>query len=219
MRAARQVVARWPHHLVHRGNNRRRLFSYPCDYRRFLRFVEDAAKERCTIQALCLLPNHVHLIATPSTAEALGAFVHSFAQRYAQYRNRRRKSSGKLFEERYWSIAVRTPFHLAVATMYIDRNPVAAGIKSDPSLYPWSTFRLHSETGDPEPTILRMWKPSDWYRDLGKSPSVRAAEYRRHYQVYAATALARQQEEFFAKLERKKRREPRVERPDRSSAR
>jgi len=220
MRKARDVVAHWPHHLIHRGNNRRRLFSYPRDYQRFLVVLSNAAdKSKCVIHALCLMANHVHLLVTPPTARALSSFAHSFAQRYAQFRNAQRNSSGKLFEERYWSEPIRSQFHLGAATMYIDRNPVAAGTKSDPSKYRWSTFRHHAGLATPERTLGRLWQPSQWYLDLGRTPAVRATEYRSLYERYGESDLARRQQERFCALEKSDTSRRRLERPDRSSAR
>jgi putative transposase len=103
MRTPRVVVPGAPHHVFNRGNNKRRLFSYPRDYRLILWIIERAFDKVSfvMVNALVLMANHFHLILVPSSKEALSSFMKSFAQRYATYRNRDRKASGKLFEERY----------------------------------------------------------------------------------------------------------------------
>jgi len=150
-----------------RGNNRRRLFSYQPDYRRMLGFIEDALSlYPVLLHALVLMANHLHLIVTPAGAPALAGFVKSFAQRYAQYRNRRRGSTGKLFEQRYLSKTVPDERYLATLTAYVELNPVRAGLAEDPFAYPWSTYPLHAGlAGGMVPP--RMWTPSDWYLSLG----------------------------------------------------
>jgi putative transposase len=220
MRKARVVLPGCPHHVVHRGNNRRRLFSYPRDYYLFLRLLWSAAeKTGSRIHALCLMANHIHLIVTPAATRALAAFVKSFAQRYAQLRNGERSASGKLFEERFWSEPLKTTFLLAAVTMYIDRNPVTAGLKPEPELYRWSSYRIHAGLGDPEKAIAALCTPTDWYRSLGSSIEERAAEYEQLFQLYSATALARAQDEFFRKIERRTGLYTRrLERPDRTGA-
>lgn len=172
------------------------------------------------MHALCLMTNQLHLIVTPPQVYSLADFTKSFAQSYAQYRNGRPKGSGKLFEERYWSEPIRTVFHLAAATMYIDRNPVSAGLLDDPTGHRWSTYRLHAGTGAPERWIGALCEPSSWWMSLGGSDASRARAYASTFELYAATALAREQARFYEKLEGPRDRYTmRLERPNRSRAR
>lgn len=175
-----------PHHVILRGNNRRRLFSYPRDYIKFLRLIEDGlARGGIRLNAYCLMTNHVHLLAVPETTSVLAKFVKGFAQRYAQRRNRVTKASGKLFEERYYSKPIRSDAHLALATAYIDLNPVRAGVTEAAATYRWSTFRIHAST-DPHAPFRHLWSPSPWYMGLGGDPIERAEAYR----VWTAGRLA-----------------------------
>ncbi len=177
-RTARQVVKGVPHHVVLRGNNRRRLFSYPRDYNFFIWLVGNGL-EHCSIElnALCLMQNHVHLLLTPFDGSALSAFIKRVAQRYAQVRNKRFSTTGKLFEERFYSKPIQSESHLAIATPYIDLNPVRAGIAAEGAAYVWSTFRLHSglrcSLG-----LESLWCPTEWYERLGRDPNQRAVAYR-----------------------------------------
>jgi len=177
-RRARQVLEGVAHHVVMRGNNRRRLFSYPRDYKFFIWLLGDGLR-RCSIEvnALCLMHNHVHLLLTPLDASALGAFVKRIAQRYAQVRNRRYSSTGKLFEQRYYSKPIESESHLAIATAYIDLNPVRAGLVDDVEAYTWSTARVHSGAYCAA-GLHTIWSPTDWYQRLGRGPNERTAAYR-----------------------------------------
>jgi putative transposase len=160
-----------------RGNNKRRLFSYGPDYRKFLKYVDDAlAGFACVMHALVLMSNHLHMLVTPASCDALAGFVQSFAQRYAQYRNLRRGGTGKLFEQRYHAIPVLNELYLAVVTAYIELNPVRGGCVDEPFAYPWSTYPLH--VGVPGGVIPpRLWTPSDWYLSLGTNGQERADAY------------------------------------------
>ena len=186
-RTARQVLEGVPHHVVLRGNNRRRLFSYPRDYKFFIWLVSDGL-ERYSIElnALCLMRNHVHLLLTPLDRMALSAFVKRISQRYAQVRNKRFSTTGKLFEERFYSKPIQSEPHLAIATAYIDLNPVRAGIVNEGAAYVWSTFHVHSglrcSLG-----LESLWSPTEWYERLGRDPNQRAAAYR----AWAAECRAR----------------------------
>lgn len=172
------IVPNHPHHVVLRGNNRRRLFSYPYDFRLFLRLLDAAQMQsRVTVHAHCLMPNHVHLLLTPEDADGLAAFVKRVAQRFAQFRNRDGRGTGKLFEQRYYAAAIQDESHLAVATMYIEMNPVRARVSPAPEDYAWSSARRHLGLAQDEREQLRVWAPSEWYASLGAEPAARACEY------------------------------------------
>jgi putative transposase len=178
MPTKRVVLPGRPHHVILRGNNRRRLFSYPSDYKRFLWDVWRAQRKRpVAIHALTLMKNHVHLVVTPPDSETLARFIHGFAQRYAQLRNARRAASGKLFEQRYISIPILSERQLAVTIAYVELNPIRAGICEDPSKYQWSTYGLHVPGSGSCAIPEQVWTPSDWYLGLADEPELRSSLY------------------------------------------
>ena len=86
-----------PHHLVVRGNNRRKLFSCQPEYELFVLLVGQALKAAdCQLHAMTLLTNHVHILVTPPTVSSLSQLVKYACQRFAQRRNKQRHGSGKL---------------------------------------------------------------------------------------------------------------------------
>jgi putative transposase len=174
-----------PAHVILRANNRRRLFSYPRDYRQFAWLLDRAASAMsCPTHALCLMANHVHKLTTPPAHEDLSACIKSYAQVYAQRRNRERGGSGKLFEERYYSKLVTSDIQFVLTTFYIEANPLRAGLVDDALAYPWSTHAFHA--GEPTRSALHpaCWKPSRWYLSLGDTPAQRALVYRKRFDDY-----------------------------------
>ncbi len=179
-RAARQVLEGVPHHVVLRGNNRRKLFSYRRDYLYFIWLMNrHLPNAQISVHALCLMPNHVHLLLTPFEETALGGFVKRTAQRYAQVRNKRYQTTGKLFEQRYYSTPMKSEAHLAIATAYIDLNPVRARLVEDGAHYDWSTLRIHAGLSCSVAGLTELWSPTDWYRRLGNDSARRATTYRK----------------------------------------
>jgi putative transposase len=150
------------------------LFSYPRDYHQMLRLIRRQIEGGdMALNAFSLMSNHVHLLVTPESEPILPRFVKGVAQRYAQIRNRRLRASGKLFEERYYSKAIQSEAHLALATAYIDLNPVRAGIAKTGDDCRWSTFCVHAGL-----SAMDLWSPSSWYLGLGRDDAGRAAAYR-----------------------------------------
>lgn len=182
-----QVLPGHPHHIILRGNNRRRLFSYPSEHQLFVfRLAEAGRKHGVPVHTTMQMDNHVHLLVTAREHRQLARFVQRFAQTYAQFRNKRRNATGKLFEERYKCIPIATERQMAITTAYIELNPVRAGICNSPRDYRWSTFRLHSGFEGGEPTVASLWTPSSWYLSLGTDPSERAQTYLDWFEHYRA---------------------------------
>jgi putative transposase len=75
-RLSRVVVPRTPHHVTQRGNRRERIFFEPGDEDLHLDLL--TTQLRCRSVACwsyCLMPNHVHLILTPSDEAGLALAV------------------------------------------------------------------------------------------------------------------------------------------------
>jgi putative transposase len=179
-RQARRLVVlpHYPHHIVLRGNNRRRLFSREPEYRFFLsRLLRASRRFGVAVHSSVQMSNHVHLIVTPPGHEKLSKFVRCFAQPYAQFRNRRRSSSGKLFEERFKCIPIENERQMAVTTAYVELNPVRANLCETAHRYRWSTFPRHAGLESCEPLINRVWVPSSWYLSLGANPLERSGAF------------------------------------------
>ncbi|HNR30634.1 MAG TPA: transposase, partial [Candidatus Hydrogenedentes bacterium] len=148
-RTARVVIPGAPHHVTQRGNNRQQVFFEDADYDKYLRLLhEQSRKYGLTIHSYCLMPNHVHLVATPATEEGLANAVgrtHSF---YARYFNWRRNQSGHLWQGRFFCCVLDEP-HTMAAMLYTERNPVRAGLVQRAWDHPWSSAHAHVNVTDP----------------------------------------------------------------------
>jgi putative transposase len=178
-RTRRIVEPGHPYHVVFRGNNRRRLFSRSSDYLRFLALLASAVNENCDVHNVNLQSNHGHWLGIPHTPTALSELMKQVAQRYAQYRNRSRGGSGKLFEERFYAKRIESDEHYARSHAYIDDNGRRAGRATGPAEYRWSSYHLYASDGDPRWRHLTadFCTPSPWYLDLATDPRRRAERY------------------------------------------
>ncbi len=71
-RLARVVAPGMPHLITQRGNRRQTTFFCDEDYLAYRELMAHwCGEQRVQIWAYCLMPNHVHLIAVPKTAEGL----------------------------------------------------------------------------------------------------------------------------------------------------
>ena len=93
--------------------------------------------------AYCLMPNHSHLIAPPSTEEALAKAIGNTHRRFTRYVNMREKATGYLFQGRFFSCPMDDEYFF-IAARYIEQNPVRAGLCKKPWDDPWSLVAYHT---------------------------------------------------------------------------
>jgi len=142
-RIARLVVPGLPHHVTQRGNRRMTVFFSDDDYLLYLDLLRERCRQaRVKIWAYCLMPNHVHLILTPATAEGLGRALGETHRRYSGVINARLRVTGHLFQSRYGSV-VMDEDHLMAAARYVALNPVRARLVGEAQDWRWSSARAH----------------------------------------------------------------------------
>lgn len=142
-RLARIVVPGCPHHVTQRGNRREPIFFEPGDqeiYRDLL--AEHCQKASVAVWAYCLMPNHVHLIVTPSDKTSLARALGDAHRRYTTFINARAGWHGHLFQRRFASVAMDDA-HLIAAVRYVSLNPVRARLVAHAQDWPWSSVRAH----------------------------------------------------------------------------
>lgn len=88
------------------------------------------------------MPNHVHLALVPEVEDSLEVLLRRVHGRYAQMVNVRRLRTGHLWQSRYFSCPL-SDGHLRRVLAYIERNPVRAGLVSEPEQYQWSSAAAH----------------------------------------------------------------------------
>ena len=173
-RHARFSLAGVPMHLLQRGHNRAACFFESCDYRYYLeRLGELSLAFECAIHAYCLMTNHAHLLVTPKTATAAAAMMRLLAQHHSQHVNRTYQRRGTVWEGRFRSSLVDTDRYLLACHVYIEQNPLRAGMVHHARDYPWSSYRANAEgRGD------RLLTPHPRYLELDGDPGERRAAYR-----------------------------------------
>jgi putative transposase len=95
------------------------------------------------------MPDHVHLIVTPTDADGLRATFAEAHRRYTATINMRFGWTGHLFQGRFGAVVMDEP-HLIAAARYIAQSPVIAGLVGRAEDWPWSSVRAHLEGADDE---------------------------------------------------------------------
>ena len=148
MRPPRLVVPGYAHHVTQRGVRKSPTFYDDSDHLVYIRILHEACADKAVqIHAYCLMPNHVHLIAIPSTEKGLSQVLRDAHTEYTMYFNAKHGFVGHAWQARPW-IFVMDERHLWNAIRYVERNPVRARIVARAEDYRWSSAPAHCGARD-----------------------------------------------------------------------
>ncbi len=202
VRLARVVAPGLPHHVTQRGNRRQETFFCGADYRSYLALMAEWCG-RCGVEiwAYCLMPNHVHLIATPETADGLRRAIGEAHRRYSLGINRREDWTGHLWQGRFVSFPMDEAYLLSAAR-YVELNPVRARLARRARDYPWSSAAAHLVGQDDRlvKTGPLLALVDDWAEFLEDGLEASAAEALRRHERSGRPLGG---ESFLAALERR----------------
>ena len=162
------------YHVFNRGNGRQRLFRKPQDYDAFIELllrIQSVVPVR--ILAVCLMPNHWHLVLWPRRDGELSNFMLRLATAHVRrhFAHTQNAAGGHLYQGRFKSFPVQDDFHLLVLLRYVEANAVRAGLVNDPDAWRWSSFALRRNSAGAK--MLHDW-PIAAPAQLGATPATAA---------------------------------------------
>lgn len=173
-RLPRLTVPHYAHHVIQRGNDRQVIFRDQRDYERMWETLVDCAKKfEVAVHGYVLMPNHLHVLATPITADGLPLMMQAVGRSYVRWFNQRHARTGTLWEGRYRSTLIETERYLLACSVYIDLNPERAGLAQSPAQWGWSSCASHLGL-----RADRLVTPHALHWALGNTPFAREAAYR-----------------------------------------
>ena len=175
-RFARVVAVGVAHHVTQRGNAKRYILDTDADRMVYLGLLlENIKRHGASLLGYCLMSNHVHLVMIPEEANSLALSLKNTHGRYASYWNARHRSSGHLWQGRFYSCPLDRA-HLWKALRYTELNPLRAGLVSDASVWSWSSAAVHCGVASPTVDLAvelwaEYWSPATWkaYLDAGET--------------------------------------------------
>ncbi len=100
--------------------------------------------ERYALSAWCVMPNHVHVVMTPSSEHTLSAILHSWKSYSAHEINNCLKRNGHVWQRESFDHLIRHERAFATFVAYTENNPVAAGLCDVPELWPFSSAQYRT---------------------------------------------------------------------------
>jgi len=142
-RKAREKSESGIYHIILRGANRQEIFHEDADSLRFLETLEKYAQQSETkVHGWCLMGNHVHLLLGEGSEE-LSITMKRIGVSFVWHYNRKYKTTGHLFQDRFKSEKVESDEYLLTVIRYIHQNPVKAKMVRRAEDWKWSSCRSY----------------------------------------------------------------------------
>ncbi len=173
-RLPRYYIKNQPQHIIHRGIGDQDIFHQDDDYLNYYQWLLHAAEQnKLKIHAYILMPNHVHLLASPGTEKSISKTLQSLGRNYVQYFNDNYDHSGSLWEGRYRATILDSREYLLTCSQYIETNGVRNSLVKHPRDYDWCSYGYNAQgVDDPLISEHRI------YKSLGKTEKERNRAYR-----------------------------------------
>ena len=104
--------------------------------------------ERYRLHAGCIMPNHVHVLATPLGEYSLSNLIHGWKSFTSRNINRAINRAGPVWFEEYFDRKIRNERHFENAKFYIEQNPVKASFCKHAEDWPFSSASSHARPQD-----------------------------------------------------------------------
>jgi len=129
------------YHIHQRGNHQEYIYREDEDRKLFMKLLKETINRMNWIcHAYCLMGNHYHLlIEIPEGILSRGmAWLNGV---YTQRFNKKYGVTGHLFQGRFKSKPIEDNMQFLMASRYIVRNPLEAGVVESAEQWPWSSYR------------------------------------------------------------------------------
>jgi len=128
------------HHVIARGNNKRRIYENDGDRAFFALHVTRVARQHgWRILAYCLMDNHYHLVIHVGE-RGLARGMCELNTGYAVHYNRVHGRMNHLFGRRYWNSRIKSDRTLLNVIRYVVQNPRRAGGTRELEAYAWTSY-------------------------------------------------------------------------------
>ncbi len=172
-RLPRLTLTGYPHHVMLRGTGCQAIFKSSADFEYLLSLIAHyAAQEKVDVHGYVLMSDHIHLLLTPREEKGLPRFMQALGRAYVRRFNQVHERFGSLWEGRYRAALIQSERYLLACMVYLDLNPVRAGLVLTADAYAWSSHAHY--IGKRQDKFMT---PHALYWTLGNTPFAREAAY------------------------------------------
>ncbi len=152
------------YHIYNRGTEKRKIFTQPRDYKRFLKtfyyyqflgpkpsfskfaisdlqiFKPKLNEKIVEIICYCLMPNHFHFLIRQLKDGGITKFMSQISNSYTKYFNTKYTRVGALLQGSFKSVLIESEEQLLHLSRYIHLNPIVSGLVELLDEYTYSSY-------------------------------------------------------------------------------
>ncbi len=127
-------------HVISRSFEGKWVFQDHEDFEQFKRLLQQAKKShQFFIHHYCLMNTHFHLALSISSSFPFIQGMKEIKVGYSKYFNKKYKRTGPLWRDRFKSLLIENEGYLYACGLYIENNPVNAGMVEKAEDWPYSS--------------------------------------------------------------------------------
>ena len=138
------------YHVISRSINQTAIFRDPEDLARIHAFAREAKRQfPIRLFHYVFMTTHFHLVLQTVRAADLALHLRYLKWHYTLWMRKKYGWKGPIWRERYRSLPIRDETYLSACGLYVELNPVRAGMCRDAAEYAYSSARKY-ELGRPD---------------------------------------------------------------------
>jgi putative transposase len=152
------------YHVLNRANQGTNIFHDPADYRHFISLMSKAQERlRLPVIAMCLMPNHIHLVVRPSGDKDVAKWLHWLCTTHARHHHAKYSTIGRLWQGRFKAFLVQDDHYLLTLIRYVERNALRKNLVARAEDWRWGSlhWRMH-DRGPLELAPSPVTLPGNW---------------------------------------------------------
>ena len=135
-----------PVHIVQRGHNQNNVFFENEDYKVYLDWLQEGSDwYEVPVHAYALLPNEIHILASPSDKESASRMMQYQGRRYVPYVNTSYGKTGTIWQGRYKASLIDPETYLFNCMIYIESLAQLRGVAKSAASYKWSSYKANAQ--------------------------------------------------------------------------
>lgn len=165
-------------HILNRGNNKQLTFRDESDYFHYIKLIK-RYKEKFNFKLyhFSLMPNHVHFQKEPIKDGDISRIMQRLTLAHTRYFNTKYQTVGHVWQGRFKSQLIDSDEYFLYCGLYIEANPVRAGLVKKPEDWKWSSYNFYAH-GKCDKLIEKIIDPDPFYIALADEPNKRQELYR-----------------------------------------